>query len=121
MVCRVIDPRDAHVLISKTWDSVRLYTEKDFEDGNKALELESIPWIILAVPYNHKGLRKEGAAGSDSEGSKVRGIYSPLVALKDGAWGREPGNGDSLLRLGKAGNRLSPGIPRRKIPANTLI
>lgn len=121
MVCRVIYPRDAHVLISKTWDTVRLYTEKDFEDGNKALEMECVPWSILVVLCNHKGLRKEGAAGSDSEGSLVRGLYSPLGALKDGEWGHEPGNGDSPLRLGKAGDRLSPGIPRRKIPANTLI
>lgn len=28
-ISRVIGPRDAHVLISRTWDSVSLHTEKD--------------------------------------------------------------------------------------------
>lgn len=48
VVCRVIGPRNAHVLISRTWASVSLHAEKDFEDVIKALGMGS--WIISAGP-----------------------------------------------------------------------
>lgn len=87
-------PKDVHVLILRTYEYVKLYGKRDFEDVIKDLEMVRLSWIIWVGPVYHKSFykwkRETGKSEKEMWGQK-QSQSDEMWERLDWLWTRECG------------------------------